>query len=212
MKLKYVVFYGSVRSQRQGIKAARFIVNQLKERGHEVGLIDAKEYPLPLLDKMYKEYEPGKAPDVLCKMADLIIPADGYVIVSGEYNHNMPPGLTNLLDHFLDEYFYKPSGIVCYSAGAFGGVRAAVALRPMLAELGMSSIPSVFPIPKVQDAFDENGQPSDPKYNRRVGKFLDELEWYTRALKEARERDAKNKTRSLCEANEAVPQKAKSQS
>jgi len=200
MKLKYAVFYGSVRTDRQGIKAARFVVNKLKERGHEVGLIDAKEIQLPLLDKMYKEYEPGKAPKALCQMADLIIPADGYVIVSGEYNHNIPPGLANLLDHFLEEYFYKPSGIVCYSAGGFGGVRAAIALRPMLAEMGMSSIPSVFPIPKVQEAFDENGKPTDPKWDKRANRFLDELEWYTRALKEARERDGKNAGRSLCEA------------
>jgi len=200
MKLRYVVFYGSVRSDRQGIKAARFIVNKLKERDHDAELIDAKEIKLPLLDKMYKEYEPGRAPNALCQMADLIIPADGYVIVSGEYNHNIPPGLANLMDHFLEEYFYKPSGIVCYSAGAFGGVRAAIALRPMLAELGMSSIPSVFPIPKVQEAFDENGKPLDPKYERRIGGFLDELEWYTRALKVARERDGENARRSLCEA------------
>jgi NAD(P)H-dependent FMN reductase len=200
MKLRFVVFYGSVRSDRQGIRAARFVVDKLKERDHEVELIDAKEINLPLLDKMYKEYKPGRAPKTLCQMADLIIPADGYVIVSGEYNHNIPPGLANLMDHFLEEYFYKPSAIVCYSAGGFGGVRAAIALRPMLAELGMSSIPSVFPIPKVQEAFDENGKPLVPKYERGIGGFLDELEWYTRALKVARETDGKNACRSLCEA------------
>jgi NAD(P)H-dependent FMN reductase len=200
MKLNFVVFYGSVRSNRQGIKAARFVVNKLKERKHDVGLIDAKEINLPLLDKMYKEYEPAEVPEALRRMADLIIPADGYVIVCGEYNHNIPPGMANLLDHFLEEYFYKPSGIVCYSAGGFGGVRAAIALRPMLAELGMSSIPSVFPIPKVQDAFDENGKALDPKYDRSIVEFLNELEWYTRALKAAREQDGKNAERSLCEA------------
>jgi NAD(P)H-dependent FMN reductase len=200
MKLNFVVFYGSVRSNRQGIKAARFVVNKLKERKHEVGLIDAKEINLPLLDKMYKEYEPAEVPEALRRMADLIIPADGYVIVCGEYNHNIPPGMANLLDHFLEEYFYKPSGIVCYSAGGFGGVRAAIALRPMLAELGMSSIPSVFPISKVQDTFDENGKALDPKYDRSIVEFLNELEWYTRALKAAREQDGKNAERSLCEA------------
>jgi NAD(P)H-dependent FMN reductase len=200
MKLNFVVFYGSVRSNRQGIKAARFVMNKLKERSHDVRLIDAKEINLSLLDKMYKEYESGKAPEALRQMADLIIPADGYVIVCGEYNHNIPPGLANLLDHFLEEYFYKPSGIVCYSAGAFGGVRAAIAIRPMLAELGMSSIPSVFPIPKVQDAFDEDGNALDPKYDQNITRFLSELEWYTRALKTAREQDGKNVRRSLCEA------------
>ena len=83
---------------------------------------------------------------------------DGFVIVSGEYNHGIPPALKNLLDHFLEEYFFRPSAIVCYSAGSFGGVRAAMQLRMTLAELGMPSIPSLFPVPKVQDAFDDDGQ------------------------------------------------------
>ena len=104
------------------------------------------------------------------------------MIVSGEYNHGIPPALTNLLDHFLEEYFFRPSAIVCY----FGGVRAAMQLRMTLAELGMSSIPSIFPVPKVQDAFAEDGTPTDTAMERRVGRFLDELEWYARALKEAR--------------------------
>jgi len=131
MSLKIVVFYGSVRSARQGIKAARFIVKKCQERGHEVGLIDPLEYPLPLLDKMYKEYPPDEAPEVLQRKAKLIIPADAYIVVSGEYNHTIPPALANLMDYFLDEYFGKPSAIVCYSAGGFGGVRASIALRSM---------------------------------------------------------------------------------
>jgi NAD(P)H-dependent FMN reductase len=53
------------------------------------------------------------------------------------------------LDHFLEEYFWRPSAIVCYSAGQFGGVRAAMQLRMTLAELGMSSVPSIFPIPRI---------------------------------------------------------------
>ena len=92
-----------------------------------------------------------------------------------------------MLDHFLEEYFFKPSAIVCYSQGAFGGVRAAMQLRAMLAELGMSSIPSILPFPKVQDAFDDAGRPLDPAWPRRAEKFLKELEWYARALKAARQ-------------------------
>ncbi|RIL05938.1 MAG: NADPH-dependent FMN reductase [Proteobacteria bacterium] len=202
MRLKLVVFYGSVRSQRQGIRAARFAVARCRERGHDVALIDPLEYPLPLLDKMYKEYEPGAAPEVLQRMARLIEPADAYVVVSGEYNHGVPPALSNLLDHFLEEYFWKPSAIVCYSAGAFGGVRAAMALRCMLAEMGMSSIPSILPVPKVQSAIDEAGVPADPALGKRADKFFAELEWYAGAMKAAR---AKPDERSECEAQALVP-------
>jgi NAD(P)H-dependent FMN reductase len=196
-----VVFYGSVRSARQGIKAARFIVNQCRERGHQVDLIDPLEYTLPLIDRMYKEYKSDEAPELLQRMARLIVAADAYIVVSGEYNHTVPPALSNLMDHFLEEYFWKPSAIVCYSAGAFGGVRAAMTLRAMLAEMGTSSIPSLFPIPKVQSAFDDDGTPTDAVYLKRAGKFLDELEWYAEAMKAKRKRPCQ---RSECDGQAAI--------
>lgn len=187
MTLKLVVFYGSVRSERQGIRAARFVVDACRARGHSVDLIDPLEFALPLLDRMYKEYAPADAPEVLQRMARLIVPADGYIVVSGEYNHSVPPALSNLLDHFLEEYFWKPSAIVCYSAGAFGGVRAAMSLRCMLAEMGMSSIPSILPVPHVQDAFGDDGAPHDAAWHRRADRFLTELEWYATAMQRHRE-------------------------
>ena len=201
MPLRLVVVYGSVRSDRQGIRAARFIVNECRMCGHQVTLIDPLEYPLPLLDKMYKEYPKGQAPEVLERLAALIVPADGVVVVSGEYNHSIPPALSNLLDHFLEEWFWKPSAIVCYSAGPFGGVRAAMQLRMMLAELGTVSIPSLFPVPRVQEAFAEDGTPTDAKTRDRVKKFLDELEWYAEALRTHRNRPHE---RSACEAEALV--------
>ena len=186
MSLRFAVLYGSVRTERQGIKAARFIMDQLGRRGHEATLIDPLEIRLPLLDRMYKEYPKGEAPPELERLAQLYRAADGFVIVSGEYNHGIPPALKNLLDHFLEEYFFRPSAIVCYSGGSFGGVRAAMQLRMTLAELGTVTIPSLFPIPKVQAAFDEAGHALDPAYDQRVVRFLDELEWFARALREAR--------------------------
>jgi hypothetical protein len=77
----------------------------------------------------------------------------------------------------------------------------------MLGELGMSSIPSIFPIPKVQDAFREDGSPIDEGYERRIVKFLDELEWYARALKAARECD-QERERSNCSAQHLLPSHA----
>lgn len=186
MPLNVLVFYGSVRSDRQGIKAARFVLNTCRQRGHQASLIDAAEDRLPLLDRMFKEYPPGQAPEILQRLAGQIRAADAFIVVSGEYNHSIPPALSNLLDHFLEEYFWRPSGIVCYSAGAFGGVRAAMQLRAMLCELGTPSIPSLLPVPKVQDAFDDDGNPRDEAYHRRAARFFDELEWYARALQEAR--------------------------
>lgn len=188
MKLHIAIIYGSVRHHRQGIRGAYFLQQKLKERGHQITFIDPKAYELPLLDKMYKEYDEGQAPDVLETLHQKLEAAEAFLLVSGEYNHSMPPAMKNLLDHFQQEYFYKPSATAVYSAGAFGGVRAAVHVREIAGELGMPSIPSVFPMPKVQDNFDEDGTPRDEKFNKYVKRFLDELEWYGEALKVQREK------------------------
>jgi NAD(P)H-dependent FMN reductase len=180
------VIYGSARSARQGIKAARFVVRKLEQRGHNVVLVDSKELDLPLLDRMYKEFEPGEAPKDMQKVADILNAADGFVVVSGEYNHGIPAALKNLLDHFQKEYHYKPNAIVTYSAGPFGGVRALINLRGIMAELGTPSIPSTFPISQVHKAFDDDGVALDQKYDDRVGRFLDEYEWYANAFRKAR--------------------------
>ncbi len=202
MSLKLVVWYGSVRSKRLGIRVARFVTERCRARGHEVTLLDARELALPLLDRMFKEYGPGEAPPALQRMADAVAPADAHIVVSAEYNHAPPPGLTNMLDHFLDEFFHRVSGIVCYSPGPFGGVRAGVALRPMLAELGMSSIPSMLPVSRVHQSLDADGNALDEAYPKRADKFLDELEWYAEALKAARE--GRCCERAECEAARSV--------
>jgi len=184
--LRVPIIFGSVRSERQGIKAARFVVAELRRRDCDAVLIDPLEYALPLLDKMYKEYDPGTAPHPLEELAALYRSADGFAIVSGEYNHSIPPALTNLLDHFLEEYAWRPSAIVCYSGGRFGGVRAAMQLRAMLAELGMPSIPSLLPVANVATAFDDAGVPADPAFVRRNAAFFDEFVWYMEALRDRR--------------------------
>jgi NAD(P)H-dependent FMN reductase len=184
--LNVAILLGSVRSDRIGIKPARYLERKCRERGFATTLVDPLEYPLPLLDRMYKEHEPGKAPDVLKRLAGVIKRADGYVIVSAEYNHSIPPALSNLIDHFLEEYFFKPSAIACYSAGAFGGVRAAMQLRAMLGEIGTVSIPSLLPFPKAQDAFDDDGNPVDPRTDKSTDRFLGEFEWFATALQNAR--------------------------
>jgi NAD(P)H-dependent FMN reductase len=186
MSLNVAVILGSVRHDRIGLRVASYVANALQGRGHQITLVDPVEFALPPLDRMYKEYSPGQAPRQLERLAAIIRQADAYAIVSAEYNHSMPPALANLLDHFLEEYFFKPSGIICYSAGAFGGVRAAMQLRVMLAEMGMSSTPSILPFPKAQDILDAEGHPTGDRPGKSAARFFDEFEWYANALQKAR--------------------------
>jgi NAD(P)H-dependent FMN reductase len=187
MGLLFPVILGSVRRDRQGIKAARFIIDKIAAHGDEPVLVDPCEKELPLLDRMYKEYPKGEASPLLEELADLFRRADGFVIVSAEYNQSVPPALKNLLDHFLEEFFWRPSAIVSYSAGRFGGVRAAVALRTILSEMGMPSVPSVLSIPSIGSALKEDGTTTESWIDNAAGRFLDEFVWYAQALKRQRE-------------------------
>ena len=108
MSLHIAILYGSVREARAGIRLVRFLDGALRRRGHETSIVDAAEYRLPLLDRMYKEYALGTAPPVLERLAELYRRADAFAVVSGEYNHGIPPALKNLLDHFLEEYSSDP--------------------------------------------------------------------------------------------------------
>ena len=184
-KRSIAVLLGSVRRDRMGTRAAQLVAQELERRGHEVHLVDPLELQLPLLDRMYKEHPSGEAPDNLERLAQLYRSVDGFLVISAEYNHGIPPALKNLLDHFLEEYFWRPSGIVCYSAGGFGGVRAAMQLRMTLAELGMPSVPSVLPIPRISETIRDDGIASEITV-RSMNRFLDEFLWYANALAEAR--------------------------
>lgn len=177
---KIVVIIDSVRSERNGIKVAKWIVKKLIDKGHSVSLVDPAELDLPLLDKMYKEMK--SPPEKLQHLQKTIKEADGYIPITPEYNHSVSSALKNTLDYFLEEYFFKPSAIVSYSVGTFGGILAGNHLRQVLAEMGTPAIPSQLPISKVNESFDVDGNLLDENYERRFSRFLEEFEWYVAAM------------------------------
>jgi NAD(P)H-dependent FMN reductase len=181
---KIAVIVGSVRHCRQGINVARWIEKKLRDRNHIVFFIDPLELDLPLLDRMYKEMvDPSEE---MKSLRNKINDAEGYLAITPEYNHSTSSAMKNTLDYFLEEYYFKPSAIVSYSPGIFGGINAAQQLRLVFAELGAPSISSSFPIPRVHKAFDEGGRLVDEAYDKRVSKFLAEFEWYIEAFKNQR--------------------------
>jgi NAD(P)H-dependent FMN reductase len=146
MPLNLLVFLGSARASsppqpvRLGLRVARACVAQLQDAGHTVTLIDPLDVPLDPVFTPHFAFAAGKAPAALQALAEQIAAADGYVMVSPEYNHSMSPALANLLNHFASSLFaFKPSAIVTYSAGQWGGARAAMGMRAYLGELGLSA-------------------------------------------------------------------------
>src|SRR5271168_582696 len=155
-----LVFYGSYRSYRMGIRLADYLVAKFSARGEAVELIDAKAVGLPMLDRMYKEYPAGTAPAAMESLVNKIKAADAFVFVTGEYNWGVQPGLKNLTDHFLEEWYWRPAAIASYSAGRISGARSATAWHGILSEMGMVVISSTLAIGPIAQALNADGTPT----------------------------------------------------
>jgi NAD(P)H-dependent FMN reductase len=191
MSNRILVLYGSYRSDRAGIRLAHFVVEGFRTRGDDVELIDAKEVNLPMLDRMYKEHKKGEAPDALETLARKIVAADGFVFITGEYNWGMQPGLKNLTDHFLEEWFWRPAAIASYSAGRFAGARAAVMWHGTLSEMGMVVTSSTISAGPVVQTLSEDGKPigdGGKALANAFPRFADDFTWWVEAAKAQRAR------------------------
>lgn len=184
MSDRILVLYGSYRSDRMGIRLADYLVSGLAARGNDVELIDAKAVGLPMLDRMHKEYAPGEAPAEMAALAEKIRAADAFVFVAGEYNWGLQPGLKNLTDHFLEEWFWRPAAIASYSAGRLSGARANAAWHATLSEMGMVVISSTLTVGPIAKTLDADGRPTGPDgdaLTRAFPRFAEDLAWWTEA-------------------------------
>jgi NAD(P)H-dependent FMN reductase len=191
MAHRILVLYGSYRSDRKGIRLADYVVAGLGKRGDDVELIDAKAVGLPMLDRMYKEYAPGSAPPAMESLAAKVRGADAFVFVTGEYNWGMQPGLKNLTDHFLEEWFWRPAAIVSYSAGRIAGARSGMIWHGTLSEMGMVVISSTLAVGPIEQVLNAQAQPLGDlglRLDRDFVRFADDLAWWTEAAKSQRSR------------------------
>ena len=189
MSHRILVFYGSYRSDRMGIRLAHFVVEGFRSRGDDVEFIDAKAVGLPIIDRMYKEYPTGSAPEALETLAGKIRNADGFVFVTGEYNWGVQPGLKNLTDHFLEEWFWRPAAIASYSAGRFSGARAATAWHGTLSEMGMVVVSSTIAAGPIAQTLSAEGKPigeAGKALEHAFPRFADDLTWWVEAAKAQR--------------------------
>jgi NAD(P)H-dependent FMN reductase len=188
-----LVFYGSYRSDRLGVRLADYIVKGLVETGVSAELIDAKAIGLPMLDRMYKEHAPGTAPAPLEALAAKIKAADAFLFVVGEYNWGVQPGLKNLTDHFLEEWFWRPAAIASYSAGRIAGARANLAWHGILSEMGMVVISSTLTVGPIGEALGADGMPvgaAGKALEHAFPRFAADLAWWAAAAKAQRAKQA----------------------
>lgn len=193
--MNILVFLGSARDSapprpaRLGQRVATMCVRLLTAHDHEVQLVDPLDFDMQGVFKPHFAYAEGKAPGPLNDLARAITAADGYVMVSPEYNHSMSPALAHLLNHFgASRFSWKPSAIVTYSAGQWGGARAAMGMRGFLSELGCLPVSAMTHIPKAQEALDPEGAWTfdADRWDSYVGRTLTQLEWWAEAARRQR--------------------------
>ena len=119
------------------------------------------------------------------ELQEAIKEADCYLVVSPEYNHSIPPALSSVMGHFGgSNYKCKPSGIITYSPGVFGGIRAAMAIQVMLHELGCLPVSKLCGVGNVSEVLNEDGKPIDPNNRllKQLPELLTQLEWMAVAM------------------------------
>lgn len=198
--MKLLIFLGSVRDStppkpaRLGKRVALACQHYFQAFFPDIQtqIIDPLDYPNQAIFKPHFAYAKGKAPQYLDELATTIQQADGYIMVSPEYNHAMSPALMDLLNHFGSSLFsFKPSAIVTYSAGQWGGMRAAVNMRTFLAELGCLPVSAMIHLPKAQEIFDENGrylpEQDSEQWQSYFGRTFLQLHWWATATQNHRQ-------------------------
>ncbi|XP_055343991.1 quinone reductase-like [Paramacrobiotus metropolitanus] len=185
--LNFVVFLGSSREGRMATRVGKYIRRLLEERNHNITIIDPLDVGLgQVISPLAFMPDPSEAPANVLEINKQIQEADGFIIISPEYNATLPPALCSMMDNIPPVSFaYRPSAIVTYSLGNFGGMRAGSHLRQFLSDLTTISLPHIFMIPMVEQVLNENGEVLSRRTRmQKMSTILfNQLEWYSRALK-----------------------------
>lgn len=183
--MKITIVSGTVRDGRESHAVAKYLKNELNQLGHTSSIADIKELNIPFLTKLYRDYE--NPPEGLTQLKNLIVEADGIIFLSPEYNGSYCGSIKNALDHFKPEYRKKVIGVTTVSAGAMGGIRAAIILQQYVLALGAYPIPRMLTVPNVSSLKDDQGEIIPSKLKSMSGPFLEEFLFLTQAVQQAKE-------------------------
>jgi NAD(P)H-dependent FMN reductase len=188
--LKIKVILGSTRQQRFGDQPAQWILAKAKAKGLDVELLDLRDYPLPFFEEAVSPSmikEPYANP-IVQKWTAKIGEADGFIMIAAEYNHGYTAVLKNAIDYVSREWNKKPVAFVGY--GSVGGARAIEQLRQVVIELQMTPIRDSVHMTNFWSLLDEKGILKTESFEHAGDAMIDQLVWWTDALKAARDKDA----------------------
>jgi NAD(P)H-dependent FMN reductase len=177
------IISSSVRTGRNSHRVALYFKNYLEENNlAHVEILDLKEFNFPLFDERLRlQKNPSEATlDFAVKIKN----ADGVIIITPEYNGGYPASLKNVIDLLYDEWYHRPVAISTVSEGNFGGAQVITSLQFILWKMHAWTVPAMFPVPKVREAFDKYGNPSEKDAtDKRAANFIKELLWCVGAKK-----------------------------
>lgn len=171
------IISSSVRIGRRSHWVALYFEKYIKEHQlASVEILDLNEFSFPLFDeRLRNQKNPG--PEML-RFAEKIKTSDGVLIVTPEYNGGYPASLKNVIDLLYDEWYRKPIAIATASDGIFGGSQVITSIQFSLWKIRAWVATAMFPVPKVQDNFDNEGNAINKEItDKRADKFLKELLW-----------------------------------
>src|SRR5436190_6317889 len=185
------VIVGSTRPGRFSEKPAEWILRHLQKRsGVEARLLDLRDYPMPFFDQPVSPAMPGRRPyehEVVKKWTAAIAESDGFVFVTPEYNYGPAAVLKNALDWVYPEWNRKAAAFVSY--GSVAGARGVQQLREFAIELQLAPVRSSVHIPVGVLCAHFQGGDVDAglaELAGSAGTLMDDLLWWTTALKMAR--------------------------
>lgn len=192
--MKIQVIIGTTRPNRFSEIPANWIYQELKKiEGIEAELVDLRDYNLPFFDEPKSPTAAGiggYTAEAVVRWTKKVAEADGYIIVTGEYNHGYPAVLKNALDYVYFEWNKKPVGFISY--GSVSGARVIEQLRQVVVELQLVPVKNSIHIPgQVVMAIKkgEGGENPFESLNAQKDSFITNLVWWVKALKVAREAD-----------------------
>jgi len=183
------IIISSVRQERYSHRVALFFRNYLQENNlAETDIIDLQQYSFPIFDERLK-FQENPSPEAM-DFAERIRKADGVIIVTPEYNGGYPASIKNAIDLLTVEWRRKPVAISTVSNGDFGGSQVITSLQFVLWKLRAWTVPAMFPVPRVQEKFDETGKPADGEITaKRAATFTGELLWCIEAIQKMSEKN-----------------------
>ena len=192
MAPKLLLIVGSTRPNRFADKPVAWLLDRLKDRDDfELKVLDLRNHPLPMYESAVSPARSGRdyPTEAIAQLGAEIDWADGFIIVSSEYNHGYPAVLKNALDSVFVEFNRKPVAFVSY--GSAGGARAVEQLRLVAVELEMAPLrhavhilPDLMRPAMMAETFSPEMFES---LDSRLDMVIADLIWWSTALRAARE-------------------------